>query len=288
MADFLDTGTDELLAELDDGVAILTLNRPESRNALSDSLSPALRRTFSLLHDEPSARCVVLTGAGTAFCAGGDVKGMGGRSANSRKPRTAEEPSAQQLGTDELPKRAIADLTERQQTLTGALYALPQPTIAALPGPAAGAGLSIALACDLRIAAESAFVTTGFANIGLAGDYGASFFLTQLVGTAKARELFYTADRLDAAACERLGIVNRVVPGDRLMDETLALARRLARGPTIAYRYMKQNLDRALRADLPTCLAHEAEGTVRTATTEDHREAVRAFIEKRTPEFKGR
>ena len=157
-----------------------------------------------------------------------------------------------------------------------------------MPGPAAGAGLSNALACDIRIAADSAFVTTGFANIGLAGDYGASFFLTQLVGTAKARELFYTADRLDAAACERLGIVNRVVPGDRLMSETLALARRLARGPTIAYRYMKQNLDRALRDDLPTCLAHEAEGTVRTATTEDHREAVRAFIEKREPEFKGR
>jgi len=272
VADFLDTGTDELLAELRNGVAILTLNRPESRNALSDTLSPALRRSMARLRVEEEVRCVVITGAGTAFCAGGDVKGMGGASRSA--PRTATE--------------AIDDLTERQRTLTGALYSLPQPTIAALPGPAAGAGLSIALACDIRIAAESAFVTTGFANIGLSGDYGASFFLTQLVGTAKARELFYTADRLDAASCERLGIVNRVVPAERLMDETMELAERLAAGPTVAYRYMKQNLDRALRTDLDTCLAHEARGTVRSAMTEDHREAVRAFSEKRRPEFKAR
>ena len=268
----LDTGTHELLGEREDGVVVLTLNRPESRNALSDELSPALRRMFARLADDTKARCVVLTGAGSAFCAGGDVKGMGGGS--SRAPRTREE--------------AIADLTERQQALTGALYALPQPTIAALPGPAAGAGLSIALACDLRIAAESAFITTGFANIGLSGDYGASFFLTQLVGTARARELFYTGERVPAARCEALGIVNRVVPDDQLKDETLALARRLAAGPTVAYRHMKANLDRALRADLPTCLAQEAEGLVRSAQTADHREAVRAFIEKREPKFEGR
>ena len=272
MADFLDTGTDELLAELDDGVAVLTLNRPQARNALSDPLSPALRRAFARLAEEPSARCVMLTGTGTAFCAGGDVKGMGG--GGQRRPRSREE--------------AIADLTERQQSLTGALYGLPQPTLAALPGPAAGAGLSIALACDLRIAAESAFVTTGFANVGLGGDYGASFFLTQLVGTAKARELFFTADRVDARTCEALGIVNRVVPDETLMDEALALARRLAAGPSVAYRVMKQNLDRALRTDLPACLAAEAAGTVETASTEDHREAVRAFVEKRKPTFHGR
>lgn len=270
----LETGTDELLATLDAGVVVLTLNRPEARNALSDTLSPALRRMFSRLRDDPAARCVVITGAGTAFCAGGDVKGMA-------RSRPADEVSRRR-------EDVVAELTERQRALTGALYALPQPTIAALPGPAAGAGLALALACDLRIAARSAFVTTGFANVGLSGDYGVSFFLPQLVGLAKAREFFLIAERVDAEECERLGIVNRVVPGESLMDEAIALARQLAAGPTVAYRYMKENLDRACRVDLSTCLAHEAAATVTTAQTEDHREAVRAFVEKRRPEFRGR
>ena len=270
----IETGTPELLATVEDGVATLTLNRPEARNALSDSLSPALRQTFARLAEMEQVRCVVVTGTGTAFCAGGDVKGMGGRSPRPDAARTAEE--------------AVADLTERQRTLTGALYALPMPTIASLPGPAAGAGLSIALACDLRIAAESAFVTTGFRNVGLAGDYGASFFLTQLVGTAKARELFFSGARIDARTCLELGIVNRVVPDAELRAETEALARDLASGPTMAFRYMKQNLDRALREDLSTCLAGEAAGTVASARTQDHKEAVRAFVEKRKPVFEGR
>lgn len=270
----LETGTDELLAHRDGGVVVLTLNRPEVRNALSDTLSPALRRMFARLADDEETRAVVLTGAGTAFCAGGDVKGMGGRTKRPDAPRT--------------PAEAVADLTERQQQLTGALYALPQPTLAALPGPAAGAGFAIALACDLRIMADTAFVTTGYTRVALSGDYGASFFLTQLVGTAKARELYFTGARVDAATCERLGIANRVVPPESLQEETLTLARQLAEGPTIAYRYMKQNLDRAMRTDLPTCLAAEAEGVVATAQTADHQEAVRAFIEKRAPRFQGR
>jgi len=229
---------------------------------------------FARLADLPEARCVVLTGAGSAFCAGGDVKAMGGRSRRKDEPRTPEE--------------AVAELTERQRTLTGALYALPMPTLASLPGAAAGAGLAIALACDLRIAGESAFVTTGFRNVGLSGDYGASFFLTQLVGTARARELFYSAARVSAAECLALGIVNRVVPDDQLREETAVWARDLAGGPTVAFRYMKQNLDRALREPLDACLAAEAVGTVASAQTADHREAVRAFVEKRRPVFSGR
>jgi enoyl-CoA hydratase/carnithine racemase len=273
-AETLETGTHQLLARLEDGVAVLTLNRPEVRNALGDVVSPALRRMIARLRDEPRARCVVMTGAGSAFCAGGDVKGMGGGGRASG--RAAADP-----------EQVVRELTERQQALTGALYALPKPTIAALPGAAAGAGLSIALACDLRIAAESAFVTTGFAHIGLSGDYGASFFLTQLVGSAVARELFLTAERVDARRCLQLGLVNRIVPDDRLMDETLALARQLASGPTVAFAAMKENLDRAQRADLASCLAGEARGIVRTARTRDHREAVRAFVEKRRPQFEG-
>jgi len=271
----LETGTDELLATLEEGVALLTLNRPDSRNALSDTLSPALRRMFARLRDMPDARCVVITGAGTAFCAGGDVKGMG----SGATPR-ADRPTT--------PEGVVADLTERQRTLTGALHALPQPTIAALPGAAAGAGFSIALACDLRIAAERAFVTTGFANIGLAGDYGATWLLPRLVGDAKARELFFTSERVDAKTCFALGIVNRVVPDARLQDETLALARQLAAGPTVAYAHMKENLDRSSQVDFPTALAHEAAATVATAQTADHREAVAAFVARRKPVFEGR
>jgi enoyl-CoA hydratase/carnithine racemase len=269
----IETGTPELLARLEDGVAVLTLNRPQVRNALSDTLSPALRRTLASISGDARVRAVLLTGAGKAFCAGGDVKGMGSGAKRPDPPPTREE--------------VIADQTERQQALTGALYALPQPTLAALPGPAVGAGFSIALACDLRIAAQSAFVSTGFARVGLSGDYGASFFLTQLVGTARARELFFSSERVDSARCEALGIVNRVVPDDRLGAEAMDWARRLASGPTATFAYMKANLDRALREDLPTCLAGEAEGTVATAQTEDHKEAVRAFVEKREPRFKG-
>lgn len=273
--DPIDTGTDELLATLDEGVALVTLNRPESRNALSDTLSPALRRLFARLAEWEEARCVVITGKGTAFCAGGDVKGMGGRQTPRKDRPTTRE-------------GMIADLTERQQALTGALYALPQPTIAALPGPAAGAGFSIALACDLRIATHSAFLTTGFARVGLSGDYGASFFLPRLVGPAKAHELFFTGERIDSETALSLGLLNRVVEEDQLMETTLEWARRLAAGPTVAYRLMKANLRRGQTEDLPTCLAHEAEGIVDSAQTEDHREAVRAFVEKRAPDFRGR
>ncbi len=269
----VDTGTPELLARIEDRVGVLTLNRPESRNALSDTLSPALRRTIAAFGDDERVGAVLITGTGSAFCAGGDVKGMGASA--TATTRTLEE--------------VVDELTEKQLTLTGALYALPKPTLAALPGPAAGAGLSIALACDLRIAADTAFVTTAFANIGMSGDYGASFFLTQLVGTSRARELFFSAERVSAKRAEELGIVNRVVPADSLADEAMTWARQLAKGPTVAFAVMKENLDRALREDLATCLAGEARGLVtRAVQTEDHREAVRAFVEKRKPEFKGR
>ncbi len=275
----IDTGTDELLAVVDRHVAIVTLNRPEARNALSDTLSPALRKLLPKLAGEPDVRSLLIAGAGTAFCAGGDVKGMGTNANTTSASGTSSPPQSRE--------EIVEDLAERQVRMTGALYRFPKPTLAALPGPAAGAGFSIALACDLRIAAKSAFVTTGFANVGLSGDYGASFFLSQIVGTSKARELFYSAERIGAERCLELGIVNRVVDDAALRDAALDWARELAAGPTVAYRLMKENLDRALRSDLETCLAHEAAGIVETASTADHREAVRAFVEKRKPNFEG-
>src|SRR5258705_609478 len=181
----------------------------------------------------------------------------------------------------------VADLQERQRLLTGALVSVRKPTIAALPGAAAGAGLAIAMACDIRIAAQSAFVSTGYLRVALSGDYGVAWLLTRLVGTSRARELMFTSDKVDAARCEQLGLVNRVVPDDRLQDEAFALARSIAEGPTIALRYMKDNLDEALLFDFATARDHEAERLIRTSVTSDHREAVQAFIEKRKAVFRG-
>jgi enoyl-CoA hydratase/carnithine racemase len=265
----IDTGTDELLCAIRDRVAVITLNRPEARNSLSDHLTPALRRMIKRNGDDPDVGALLITGAGSAFCSGGDVKGMGGNS-----------PAPAMSFSDK-----VARLKERQRTLTGVLVSVRKPTIAALPGPAAGAGLAIALACDIRIAAESTIMTTGYARIALTGDYGISWLLTRLAGTARARELMFLSERIDARRCEALGLVNRVVPDSELQNEAFGIARTLANGPASAYASIKDNLDLALSADFLTSLDHEAEMMVAAASTAQHAEAVRAFIEKRVPNY---
>jgi enoyl-CoA hydratase/carnithine racemase len=269
----IDTGTDELLCVIRDRVAIITLNRPEARNALSDILSPALRSTIRTCGENADVGVLLLTGAGNAFCAGGNVKGMGAHRDQAKLAMSFDD--------------KVADLQERQRLLTGALAALRKPTIAALPGPAVGAGLALAMACDIRLAAQSAFVSTGYLRVALSGDYGIAWLLTRLVGTARARELMFTAERVGADRCERIGLVNRVVPDEQLQAEAFALAKSMAEGPTLALRYMKDNLDEALSFDFATARDHEAERLVRLTTTTDHREAVQAFIEKRKPLFGG-
>ena len=273
----LETGTDQLKCEVESGVATITLNRPDKRNALSNELTPALRQMLLTVEADPAVRCVVITGAGRAFCSGGDVSGMGGGS--SAASADAARPSLED---------AVRKLQIGQETLTLRLFDLAKPTIAALPGAAAGAGMSIALACDLRIAAQSAFVTSAFANVGLSGDYGGSWLLTQLVGVARAKELYFTSRRVGADEGLALGIFNEVVPDDQLMARTQTLAESIAAGPPIALRYMKENLNRAVGADMRTALALEADRMVRCTRTEDHREAVQAFIGKRKPTFNGR
>ena len=266
----IDTGTDTLLCSIEQRVATITLNRPEARNALSDELTPALRAQLAAMGDDDRVGAIVVTGTGTAFCAGGDIKSMG-QSGIGSKPMT--------------PAARRSQLKVRQRTLTGRLMALRKPTIAALPGPAAGAGLSIALACDMRIAARSAFVTTGYARIGLSGDYGIAWNLTRLVGTARALELMFTGERVDAERCERLGLVNRVVDDDALRTETTTLARALANGPGAAFAAMKDNLDDALEIDFLRALDREAERLIGVSAHPHHREAIAAFIEKRPPVF---
>jgi enoyl-CoA hydratase/carnithine racemase len=267
----VDTGTSELLCEIRSRVALITLNRPEARNALSDRLTPALRRMIRQCGDDPKVGALLISGAGNAFCAGGDVKGMG-NNAGKAEPALEER---------------IADLQMKQRTLTGALVAVRKPTIAALSGPAAGAGLALALACDIRIAAESAIMATGYARIGLTGDYGIAWLLTRLAGTSRARELMFLSERIDARRCEALGLVNRVVPDAELREAAFALAKTLAEGPSIALASIKDNLDHAVTSNLLDSMDQEAENLIRATRTTDHKEAVRAFIEKRKPAFSG-
>jgi 2-(1,2-epoxy-1,2-dihydrophenyl)acetyl-CoA isomerase len=263
--------TTDLLETIKDGVAVLTMNRPDRLNAMSRPMLDAMLEALHRLSDDTAVGAVVLTGAGRGFCAGGDVKAMA---------------EGNELGGVTMEEKAQA-LRSRMET-SRLLHEMPKPTIAMVRGAAAGAGLSLALACDMRVAGDTARFGTAFARVGYSGDFGGSFFLTQLVGTAKARELYYTAELVDAQQALVLGIVNRVVPDANLEEETMALARKIANGPRVALRYMKRNMNAAESNTLKEHLDLEAWHHTRTGMTEDHKEAARAFVEKREPVFKGR
>ena len=272
----LDTGTEDLRAEIDDGVAVITMNRPDRRNAFSPAMVSALGAVLARVEADDAVGCVVLTGAGGAFCAGGDVKSMAAPPADGRD------------GAGPSLDARIHRQRLNQRATSGRLWSMPKPTIAAIGGPAAGAGLSLALACDLRYAVAGAVLTTAFARVAFAGDYGGTWFLTRLVGSSKAKELYYFSERLSAQEAERLGIVNAVFAPADFEREVMDRARRLAHGPTLAYRYMKENLNRAVSGDLGDCMDLEVTHHVHTGLTEDHREAAQAFVDKREPRFHGR
>jgi 2-(1,2-epoxy-1,2-dihydrophenyl)acetyl-CoA isomerase len=272
----LDTGTEDLRADIDDGVAVITMNRPNRRNAFSPAMVSALGTVLARVETDEAVGCVVLTGAGGAFCAGGDVKSM------------AAAPADRGDGPGSSLDARIHRQRLNQRATSGRLWHMPKPTIAAIGGPAAGAGLSLALACDLRYAVPDAVLTTAFARVAFAGDYGGTWFLTQLVGSSKAKELYYFSERLSAEDAERLGIVNAIFPAADFDREVMARARRLAQGPSIAYRYMKENLNRAVTGELADCMDLEVTHHVHTGLTEDHREAAQAFMDKREPRFHGR
>ncbi|WP_420437056.1 enoyl-CoA hydratase-related protein [Candidatus Poriferisodalis sp.] len=276
MADrVFDTGTDDILVDISDGVMTITLNRPERRNAMSTPMMEGLVAAIADAEVASDVGALVLTGAGGAFCAGGDVKGMaaaGGEGGGSPLQYDAR----------------VHGQRRSQRDTSGKLYEMPKPTIAALPGAAAGAGLSMALSCDLRYAAPNAIMTTAFARVGFSGDYGGTWFMSRLIGSAKARELYFLSDRVDMDQAVSLGLVNGVFEADSLMDEVGAIARRLANGPTVAYRYMKENLNRAVHGEMGECLDMEAAHHIHTGQTDDHKEAAQAFVDKREPVFHGR
>jgi len=264
---------EHLLAERRDGVLSLTLNQPDKLNALSDQMIAGLLDELGRAAHDAEVRCVVVSGAGRGFCSGGDVSRMRERNEGDGPGLTVEQ--------------RMASL-RRAEEVSLMLHELPKPTIAAINGAAAGAGLSVALACDLRIAADSARLVTAFARVGFSGDFGGTWLMTRLVGPARAKEFYFLADPIDANQALALGLVNRVVPAASLMVEAAVLANRLASGPAIAYGYMKANINAALTADLRTLLDREAVGQTLTGRTEDHREAVKAFLEKRQPTCMGR
>lgn len=263
----------DLIETVENGIATLTMNRPDSRNALNREVIEGLANALPRLATDPSVRVIVLTGAGRAFCSGGDVKSFAKAAAGGGQP----------MGFDQ----RVTDLRARAD-VSRLLHEIPKPTLAVIPGPAAGAGLSLALACDLRIAAEDAKLTTAFSKVGLSGDFGGSYFLNKLVGPALARDLYFTARVVSGAEALKLGMVNRAVPYEQLAKAALDYAQELASLPTIAVGYMKRNLNAGLRGTLADTLDAESIHMIRCFDTEDHKGAAAAFVEKRAPVFKGR
>ena len=257
--------TEGLRVAVDGPVATLTLDRPDSLNALTVPVKVALREALESLAAHRSVRAVILTGAGRAFCAGQDLA-------------EREQPDAAPLEVE---------VRDRYNPIIRALRSMDQPVIAAVNGVAAGAGASLAFACDIRLAADDARFVLAFGRIGLVPDSGATWFLPRLVGPAKAAELALIGDPVDAAEALRLGLVSRVVPGDRLMAEARALADRLAQGAPLALSLTKSALQRSLTIDLDEALEGEAKLQGIAGASADHAEGLAAFREKRPPRFTG-
>ena len=262
-----------VLAQVKDRVATLTFNRPEKLNALSRELIVQSIDHLREWSGDPEIGAIVVTGAGRAFCAGGDVSQM----------ERAEDSGAPQQTLEEQ-----IDGLRQSQELSWLLYNIPKVTIAAVNGHAMGAGLGVCLSCDLRIASAQAKFGTAYAKVGFGGDFGTTWLLARYTGAAKAKELYFLGDIIDAEEAHRLGLVNRVVAHEELSSQIVDIATRIANGPLTSYRYMKANVNLAMNTDFRTLLDREAETHLRCGLTEDHKEGVRAFLEKRKAQFTGR
>lgn len=250
-------------------VATLTLNRPDRLNALNVELGTALAAALRRVADDPVVRAVVLTGAGRAFCSGGDI----GVLRDARRRNAGHE---------------LESLLRAGLEIVLAVADMPKPVVAAVNGPAAGAGMNLALACDIRIASDQASFGQNFAKVGLFPDFGGTYLLPRLVGPARAAELLYTGEMIGAAEAERIGVVNRVVPHDRLAEHVRDLAARLAAAPPLAVRAVRQTLFGNDRAELARALEAEIEQQAKCFLSEDCLEGLNAFLEKRPPRFRGR
>lgn len=254
-----------LIVDQQDNVLIIRLNVPEKRNALILEMRHELLRVLERAEEDENVRCIVLTGEGKAFSAGGDLS------------------SLKELKPLEGRKRL-----QSSHPLIMKLLEIEKPIIAAVNGPAAGAGFSLALLCDLIIASEQAFFIQSFVNVGLIPDFAAMHFLPKLVGMHKAKELMFLGERISAAEAQEIGIVNRVVPADSLLDETLKLANKLAEKAPVSIGMMKKIMNQHLNRDVKVLLELEAQGQEICFQTEDFQEGARAFFEKRPPRFQGK
>ena len=261
--------TAEVLYEVEAGVAVITLNRPEKLNALTAAMLSELNRLLEQAEQDAAVRAVVITGAGRGFSAGQDLTEMRAREESGQAGISAEY------------------MEQTYHPLIRRIRRMEKPVIGAINGVAAGAGASLALACDLRVASEKASFIQSFVNVGLVPDSGSTFFLPRLAGFARALELAFTGRRLPADEAERIGVVNRVVPHDQLMEATMELARQLAQGPTKVIGMTKRALNRSWLVDLEDALEYEGRLQELARDTEDHREGVTAFLEKRPPKFTG-
>ena len=260
-----------LICTVENRVAYLTMNRTERLNALSDVMTSSATERLQAISRDPEIGCVVVTGEGRAFCAGGDVRDMASHKAPVR--------TTMEQGIDRV---------RAGQEMSWMLHTIPKVTIAAVNGYAMGAGLGIALSCDLRIASDKAKFGTAYAKVGLGGDYGVTWGLTHLIGQAKAKEMMFLADIIEADEAHRINLVNRVVPDHDLMTSVRATAESIANGPQVSYRYMKENINLATHSSYRDILDREAVTHVRCGQTEDHKEGAKAFVEKRSPVFQGR
>lgn len=265
--------SEHAIVTVNGGVGTITLNRPESLNSLSNDMTKIMRETLTKWSLDPEIGAIILTGEGRAFCAGGDVGSMA---------------KGSEIGGESISIERKIDLLRFGQEVSYMLHSIPKPTIAAVNGFAVGAGLGLATSCDMRIASDKSKYGTAYAKVGYGGDWGTTWQLTQLVGEAKAKELFFLADIIDAQEAHSINLVNRIVPHDDLMTETTKLAKRMADGARVSIRYMKENINLAVRQDFRTILDREAFTHIRCGETDDHKEGAKAFVEKRPPVFTGR
>ena len=253
-------------------VGFITLNRPDRLNALTEEMLLLGIETLKGFATDPNIGAIVLTGAGRAFCAGGDVAVM----------ETGAE-----FGPAGTPVETQIEILRTWHEFPRLLHSIPKPTIAVINGVAVGGGLGIALSCDLRIASDKAKFGTAYAKVGYDGDFGTTWKMTRLLGEAKAKELFFLPDIISAEEALRIGMVNRLYPHGQLIAESTKIAERIGAGPSISYRYMKENVAHASTVGFAESLDREAETHIRCSQTEDHIEGVNAFLEKREPAFKG-